>query len=159
MAKQRDVMRRTYPAGVPCWVDTGQPDVEAAMHFYGGVFGWEFQDTASAGRMGSGTGRYVIATLDGQEAAAISDHGSGTAAWNTYVSVDDADAAVRHLLAVGATLKSAPAGVRPGGIQAVLEDPEGIEFRIWQARERPGRTSAVACDVYRRRPGPYGRGC
>ena len=73
MAQQPEVTRRSYPAGVPCWVDTQQPDVEAAMHFYGGVFGWEFEDTAPAG----GTGRYVIATLNGQEAAAITGPGSG----------------------------------------------------------------------------------
>ncbi len=67
MAQQREATGRSYPAGVPCWVDTEQPDVEAAMHFYGGIFGWEFEDTAPSGS----TGRYVIATLDGQEAGAI----------------------------------------------------------------------------------------
>ena len=34
--------REQYPAGVPCFVDTLAPDVEAAKHFYGAVFGWEF---------------------------------------------------------------------------------------------------------------------
>jgi predicted enzyme related to lactoylglutathione lyase len=115
-------------------VDTQQPDVEAAKHFYGGLFGWTFEDTSPAG----GNGRYVIATLDGQEAGAITGPGTDVAAWNTYVSVDEADAAVRHLVSVGATLKSAPADVGSGGVQAVLADPEGVEFRIWQARARYG---------------------
>ena len=149
MAQQPEVAPRSYPAGVPCWVDTQQPDVAAAMHFYGGVFGWEFEDIAPAG----GTGGYVIATLNGREAAAVTGPrtgapgsvaagsvaaGSDAATWNTYVSVDEADSAVRHLLSAGATLKSAPADVGSGGVQAVLADPEGVEFRIWQARERPG---------------------
>ena len=30
----------TYPAGVPCWVETLQPDLAEAMRFYAGVFGW-----------------------------------------------------------------------------------------------------------------------
>ncbi len=34
--------RDSYPHGVPCWVDTGQPDVDAALDFYGTVFGWDF---------------------------------------------------------------------------------------------------------------------
>jgi predicted enzyme related to lactoylglutathione lyase len=34
--------REQYPAGVPCFVDTLVPDVEAAKRFYGAVFGWEF---------------------------------------------------------------------------------------------------------------------
>ncbi len=48
------------------------------------------------------------------------------------------DAATRHLLSVGATLKSAPAHTGSGGVQAVLADPEGAEYRIWQARGRLG---------------------
>ncbi|KRE64100.1 glyoxalase [Arthrobacter sp. Soil736] len=134
MEQQREVTRRTYPSGVPCWVDTLQPDVEAAIDFYGGLFGWEFEDAAPSGA----AGRYVIAKLDGQEAGAIAGPGTGVPAWHTYVSVEDADAAARHLLKVGATLKSAPADAGNGGVQAVLADPEGAEFRIWQARERPG---------------------
>jgi predicted enzyme related to lactoylglutathione lyase len=138
MAQQREVTGRSYPAGVPCWVDTEQPDVEAAMNFYSGIFGWEFEDVAPSGGIGSSTGRYVIATLDGQEAGAISGPGTGVAEWNTYISVDEADAAAQHLLSVGATLKSAPTDAGAGGVQAVLADPEGAEFRIWQAGGRPG---------------------
>lgn len=134
MAQQPQVTGRSYPAGVPCWVDTQQADVEAAVQFYGGIFGWEFEDTTPPG----GTGRYVIATLGGQEAGAITGPGTGAAVWNTYVSVDDADAAANHRVSVGATLKSAPAPAGSGGVQAVLADPEGAEFRIWQAGERLG---------------------
>jgi predicted enzyme related to lactoylglutathione lyase len=36
--------RDWYPAGVPCWIDTAQPDPDAAAAFYGGLFGWEFED-------------------------------------------------------------------------------------------------------------------
>ena len=134
MEQQRKVGRRSYPAGVPCWVDTQQPDVEAAMAFYGGLFGWEFEDAAKPGA----AGRYVIANLDGQEAGAIAGLEHGVPAWNTYVSVEDADAAARHLLSAGATLKSAAADTGAGGVQAVLADPQGAEFRIWQAGERLG---------------------
>lgn len=120
MEQQRQVVRRSYPAGVPCWIDTQQPDVEAAMAFYGGLFGWEFRDTTKAGV----AGRYVIAELDGQEAGAIAGLGDGIPAWNTYVSVEDAEAAARHLLSAGATLKSAAADAGSGGVQAVLADPQ-----------------------------------
>ena len=39
-------------AGVPCWVDTSQPDPEAATDFYGGLFGWEFEDRMPEGADG-----------------------------------------------------------------------------------------------------------
>ena len=35
---------RTYPHGVPSWVDTEQPDTDAARAFYGELFGWSFED-------------------------------------------------------------------------------------------------------------------
>ena len=131
-------MKRRYPAGVPCWVDCQQPDVEAARKFYGGLLGWEFHaGTAPPGD----TGIYVVARLGGQETGAITRLGPGphgVPAWNTYIAVDDADAAVRHLLSAGATLKSAPADTGVGGVRAALADPEGAVFRIWQAGERPG---------------------
>lgn len=36
--------RDGYIPGVPCWVDTSQPDPEAAVDFYSGLFGWEFEN-------------------------------------------------------------------------------------------------------------------
>jgi predicted enzyme related to lactoylglutathione lyase len=36
--------RNEYPAGVPCWIDTAQPDPGAAVDLYGGLFGWKFEN-------------------------------------------------------------------------------------------------------------------
>lgn len=126
--------QRTYPQGVPCWIDTEQPDVEAAAAFYGGLFGWTFEDVLPPGA----PGRYVVAKLDGGDVAGIAGGREGTAAWSTYVSVDDADAAVRGLVAAGARTRSAPADAGKGGRSAALTDPEGVEFRLWQAKQRFG---------------------
>ena len=41
--------RDGYIAGVPCWVDASEPDPEAAVGFYGGFFGWEFEDVMPPG--------------------------------------------------------------------------------------------------------------
>jgi uncharacterized protein len=140
MSSRSEVPVRTYPHGVPCWVDTSQPDVDAATDFYGGLFGWTFSDAMPSGA----PSRYVIAQLRGRDVAAIlsaanvAGPGEGTPAWNTYVAVDDAEASSAHLVATGATLRSAPADAGEGGRGATLTDPEGAEFRIWQARRRPG---------------------
>jgi len=130
------VTDRTYPHGVPCWVETEQPDVEAANKFYGGLFGWTFEDAMPP----DAPARYAIATLDGRDVAAIAGPGTGSAsaAWNTYIAVNDADAATQHLVGLGATVLSAPADAGEGGRAATLTDPEGAEFRIWQARRRLG---------------------
>jgi hypothetical protein len=134
MAAERDVAVRTYPRGVPSWVDTEQPDVDDALRFYGGLFGWTFEDVMPPGA----PGRYVIATLGGRDVCAVSGPGQDTAAWNTYIAVDDADEAARRLAAAGATVRSGPADAGEGGRSAAFADPEGAEFRIWQARRRKG---------------------
>jgi uncharacterized protein len=96
----------TYPPGVPCWVDTEQPDVEAAAAFYG----WLNLRLDVRGRHAAGSaGPYVIAKLDGQDVGAIAGPRQGAAAWSTYVSVDDADSAAQRLVSAGATVRSVPA--------------------------------------------------
>ena len=128
------MMQRTYPEGVPSWIDTEQPEVDAAADFYGGLFGWTFEDAMPP----EAPGRYLIARLDGVDVGGLAGSGGQAAAWNTYVAVDDADAAARRLASAGATVKSAPADAGEGGRAAVLADPEGAEFRLWQARRRLG---------------------
>jgi predicted enzyme related to lactoylglutathione lyase len=130
----RPTSARTYPHGVPCWVDTEQPDVEAATQFYGALFGWTFEDVMPPGA----PARYVIAALAGKDVAAVGGPSPGPAAWNTYVAVDNADSAAQALETAGATVRSAPSDAGEGGRGAVLTDPEGAEFRIWQARRRLG---------------------
>ncbi|HEV7168421.1 MAG TPA: VOC family protein [Micrococcaceae bacterium] len=133
MDPDREV-QRSYPQGVPSWVDTEQPDVDAAIRFYGGLFGWTFEDALPSGA----PARYMIAKLDGRDIAGIAGPGEGAATWRTYISVDDADAAAQRLASIGAAVLSAPADAGEGGRAAVLADPEGVEFRLWQARRRLG---------------------
>ena len=59
---------KTYPEGVPSWVDTEQRDLEAAMRFYGGLFGWTFAEATPPGA----PQRYVVAQLGGQDVAGLS---------------------------------------------------------------------------------------
>jgi uncharacterized protein len=125
------VVDRTYPHGVPCWVNTEQPDVDAAQHFYGSLFGWSFANAMPPGAPG-----YWVATLNGLEVAAIAP-GEGRR-WNTYVAVDDADAAAVAVTEAGGTLITPPRDPGPGGRTATCADPEGAQFRLWQARRRPG---------------------
>jgi len=125
---------RTYPHGVPCWIDTQQPDFDAAIAFYGGLFGWTFEDAMPP----AAPSRYMIAKLDGSDVCAIAGPGEGTPVWRTYIGVDDADAAVDGLVSAGAAVRSTPLDHGEEGRAAVLTDPEGIEFRIWQARRRLG---------------------
>jgi len=133
--------QRRYPHGVPSWVDVTQPDLEAAARFYGELFGWELTDVVPAGAPGS----YLVATLDGHDVAALAPaDASGRAAWRTYMAVDDADATAAAITTAGGVVLAAPADAGPGGRGATCADPQGNEFRLWQARGRLGAQVANA---------------
>jgi uncharacterized protein len=126
--------RDDYEPGVPCWVDTLQTDPDAAMLFYGALFGWEFA--------GPGPGGYFVARLRGRDVAGVgalpADAAAPPPAWNTYQYVESAgEIADRARDAGGAVLVEA-FDVLPTGRLAVLADPAGAAFGAWEPRERKG---------------------
>jgi predicted enzyme related to lactoylglutathione lyase len=131
--------RDQYQASVPCWVDTAQPDPEGAIRFYGELFGWQF---AGPGLMpGEPPGQYFVAQLEGRDVAGISSPPPGVppeCAWNTYVAVDSADDAVERAKAAGGTVVTAAFDAAPAGRMAVLRDPAGALFCVWEAGVRQG---------------------
>ena len=125
-------LKRTYPEGVPSWVDTAQQDPQAAQEFYGGLFGWTFTTVSPPGAPA-----YAIAALDGRDVAGMGQADAGAPAWNTYVAVDDADAAIARISAAGGEVTD-PGQAGPFGRSVNLRDPTGVPFRLWQAGEHSG---------------------
>lgn len=129
--------RDGYIPGVPCWVDTNQPDPRAALPFYGGLFGWEFKDV-----MPEGSGRpYFIGYIRGGDVAAVGQVPEGspqTATWSTYIWVDSADEAAVRARGAGGKVVAPPFDVSQAGRMAVLADPEGAMFSVWEARDHKG---------------------
>jgi predicted enzyme related to lactoylglutathione lyase len=129
--------RDGYIPGVPCWVDTSQPDPTAAVEFYGGLFGWEFEDVMPPGS----EGRYFMARIRGGDVAGVGSIPEGApsmATWNTYIWVDDAEEAAARVIAAGGTTVMGPFDVMDAGRMAVFTDPEGAVFSVWQAKEQKG---------------------
>jgi predicted enzyme related to lactoylglutathione lyase len=129
--------RDGYIPGVPCWIDTSQPDPEAAVDFYSGLFGWEFEDVMPPG---SG-GKYFIARIHGGDVAAVGSLPQGApprATWNTYIWVDDANATARKVTEAGGKVVMDPFDVMDAGRMAVFADPEGAIFSVWQAKQHRG---------------------
>jgi uncharacterized protein len=129
--------RDGYPAGVPCWIDTGQPDPEAAVRFYSGLFGWDFVDRTPAGS----PGQYFVAQRRGRAVAAVasqSDQAPPTPIWKMYVSVDSADETIARARDARGTVLAEPFDAGDAGRMAVLADPEGAVFCVWEARNHKG---------------------
>ena len=129
---------RTYPHGVTSWIDTEQPDLEAARVFYAELFGWTMTDASPSDAPTS----YVIATLDGQDVAAVAPTHAAAARWNTYVAVDNADATAADVTANGGALLAPAEDAGSAGRAAACADPFGAEFRLWQAGSRRGAQRA-----------------
>jgi predicted enzyme related to lactoylglutathione lyase len=129
--------RDGYIPGVPCWVDTGQPDPEAALAFYTGLFGWDFEDVMPEGS----EGQYFIGRIRGGDVAAVGSIPEGAppmAMWNTYVWVESADETASKASDAGGGVAMEPFDVLDSGRMAVLTDPEGAAFFVWQAKSHKG---------------------
>ena len=129
--------RQDYPAGVPCWVDTNQPDPADAARFYSGLFGWQTEDSMPP----DAGGHYYMARIDGRDAAAISAQPPGTppqAVWNTYIRVESADDAAARVREAGGQVLSEPFDVFDAGRMCMFADPEGAVFCVWQPGSHRG---------------------
>jgi predicted enzyme related to lactoylglutathione lyase len=143
--------RDGYIPGVPCWVDVSEPDPKAALEFYGGLFGWEFEDLMPP----SSEGNYFIARgeaasssifdtsgeLRSGDVAAVRSIPQGpppTATWNTYFWVDSAEEAASKVRDAGGGVVAEPFDFLSACRMAVFTDPEGASFSVWEARGHRG---------------------
>ena len=135
--------RDGYIPGVPCWVDTSQPDPEAAVSFYGPLFGWEFEDVMPP----DSAGEYFMARIRGSDVAAVGsipEAAPQQAMWNTYVWVESADETASKVRDAGGSVVMEPFDVMDAGRMAVFTDPEGAVFCVWQANENRVRSSSTS---------------
>jgi len=130
--KDADATRSSYTEGTPNWVDLQTTDVDAAKAFYGTIFGWTFDD-----RPVPDGGSYSIAMIDGDSVAAIAPQSpmliehKVPPMWNTYIAVDDADAAAAKVAGAGGQVLMEPFDVTDAG-------------RMAFAATRPGRGRPLA---------------
>ncbi len=131
--------RTKYANGVFSWADLTTTDQEAAKQFYIGLFGWEADDRP----VGDGA-VYSMMKLDGKEVAAISfqpqqQRDAGVPpTWNSYITVDSADAALARAGDLGATVHAEAFDVMDVGRMGVVQDPQGAFFLVWEPKTHIG---------------------
>ena len=126
--------RTSYTPGTFSWTDLSTSDPDAAKGFYGSLFGWEFEDLPANGSV------YSMALKDGARVAALYglQQQGQPPAWAAYVTVESADAAAAKAAELGATLISEPFDVMDAGRMAVVQDPTGAVFCVWQPGQSIG---------------------
>jgi uncharacterized protein len=131
--------RTQYAPGTFSWTDLTTTDQDAAKAFYGGLFGWEAEDMPVGDDY-----YYSMQRLDGKDVAAISpqqqqQRDAGVPpTWNSYISVENVDAVADRAKELGATVHAPPFDVLDAGRMAVIQDPQGAHFLLWQANRHIG---------------------
>ena len=130
--------RERYEPGTFCWVDLGTTDPAGAKAFYGGLFGWEAVDMPASGMT------YTMLRLGGDDVAALYEQDAEQRAqgippsWFHYVSVEDADATAARARELGGTVQGEAFDVLDSGRMAIVQDPTGAWFAVWQPRAHIG---------------------
>jgi predicted enzyme related to lactoylglutathione lyase len=129
----------SYPEGKPAWVDLMAGDREAAMEFYRGLFGWDYEVG------GPEFGNYTMGLVRGVPVAGIGspppsadDSPTPPVAWTTYLSVNDIDAVCERVTQAGGAVFMPPMDIADNGRMAIAADPTGAVFGMWQAGRHTG---------------------
>jgi predicted enzyme related to lactoylglutathione lyase len=123
--------------GTFSWMELATTNADAAKKFYGGLFGWAFDD------MPAGPGMiYSMAKLGDKFVGALYKMGTEMAGtpphWAAYVSVDNVDDTAKKVVANGGSLVKEPFDVMDVGRMAVIKDPTGAHLCLWTAKKHIG---------------------
>ena len=120
--------------GTPTWTDLMTPDADKARAFYHEVFGWDYDigPAEYGGYTTARVGKHQVAGLMG------SRPGDPPSAWGLYFASPDAAADVARAEKLGAKILAPLMMVGEFGSMAILADPTGAPFGLWQANKMIG---------------------
>lgn len=129
--------RTAYEPGTFSWVELLTPDIHGGKSFYAGLFGWEWDDSpiddgGSFYSMSKIGGKYVTGGYSPPPEQGTPPN------WLSYVTVDDADATAEKAKELGGSVMAGPFDVMESGRMAVLGDPTGAVFGVWQPNQHIG---------------------
>jgi len=123
----------SHVPGTFCWIELATSDAPAAKEFYTRLFGW----TTRVIPMGE-SGDYIMLMKDGAEVGALYENTQMPPNWLSYVAVESADDAAKTARDLGANLMGDPFDVFDAGRMAVITDPQGATFAVWEAKKHIG---------------------
>jgi hypothetical protein len=125
----------TYAPGSFCWFELATTDQNAAKSFYMSLFGWGVNDMPMGPNdvysmfqlEGRSTGAAYTIRPD-MRAKGVPPH------WGLYIAADSADETAAKVGPAGGTLVAPPFDVFDVGRSAVVRDPAGAMFQLWQEK-------------------------
>jgi predicted enzyme related to lactoylglutathione lyase len=141
-------VRQDFQPGQFCWIDYAAHDLDAASAWYATLFGWteDRQETHGGPAYAFFVKDDVPAAAGGQMVDEMKAQGIPPM-WNSYVCVEDCEAAEREAAALGATITVPTMEVPGHGKLCFIMDPAGASIAMWQQTgEGPGvRTAEPGC--------------
>jgi predicted enzyme related to lactoylglutathione lyase len=131
--------RTQYAPGTFSWAELATTDPDAAKSFYAALLGWEAQDLPLPD-----DGYYSMQRMQGKDVAAITAQQQAQREagvpplWQSYVTVESADEAARRAGELGGTVHAPPFDVMEAGRMAVIQDPQGAFFMVWEPKQHIG---------------------
>ncbi|MCY4447957.1 MAG: VOC family protein [Chloroflexi bacterium] len=112
-------------AGAFCWAELYTHDTEAASKFYAGLFGWAVEQVPGAGGM-----PYNLFTSGGAPAAGMLAiqpiWGEVPPNWTVYFAVENLDAALEKVQAMGGSMQIQPMSIPGIGRISLITDPQHV---------------------------------
>jgi predicted enzyme related to lactoylglutathione lyase len=133
------VIKKHHP-GEFCWTDLGAKDVASAKRFYQGLFGWKVKDIPGE----AGGAPYSMLRVKGRDVCALfpmsADQRKVKAPpfWLPYVSVKSAARTAAKAKSAGGTICMGPIAAADHGCLAIIQDPTGASFAVWQPAGHAG---------------------
>ena len=130
---------KAYAPGTFCWVDLATSNLAAAKSFYRSLLEWNVQDLA-----GAQLGAYTMARKLERKVAGLYQQAPEHVAqgepprWISHIAVASAEVTVRRARHLGSKLLIAPFSVLDLGRAALMRDPTGAVFALWEPRAHPG---------------------
>ncbi|MCU1244936.1 MAG: glyoxalase [Acidobacteria bacterium] len=125
----------TYEPGTPSWIELGTNDTAGAKAFYTSLLGLTAKDNPMSEEM-----VYTILEKGSETAAGLYQNREAPPNWLSYISVASADESAAKAKSLGATLIAEPFDVMDMGRMAIIKDPQGAMFAIWQPGTMIGAT-------------------
>ena len=129
----------SHVPGTFSWVELATIDQKAGVAFYRGLFGWDLNEFPIGP-----TEVYSMLLMRGKEVAAAYSmrpeerQGGVPPHWNLYVTVANVDETAGKAEALGAKMLAPPFDVMDVGRMAVVQDPTGAAFCLWQPTKHIG---------------------
>jgi uncharacterized protein len=139
------IAAETAVAYKPVWVDRSSGDAAGSRDFYSKLFGWKVEVNPDPQY-----GGYAMATIGGKDVAGIGPKQMAEApsAWTVYIGTSDAADTVKKAEAAGGKVIAPLMVVGDQGSMAIIQDPSGAMFGVWQSKNMTGSQVMGEANTY-----------